>query len=107
MHYVIEGEGTTEIAGEAISWKPGDVFLALGGAEMVHSANNMAAALWVCRNEPQLNFENLEAPARGNSPTNLVHYTGTKIDRQIDLIYSFPRDEKEPGLALFFSSDKQ
>jgi gentisate 1,2-dioxygenase len=107
VHYVIEGEGITEIAGEAISWKSGDVFVAPGGVEMVHTAGDMAAVLWVCGNEPQLNFENLEAPARGNSPTDLVHYTCAEIDRQIDQIYSFPHDEKEPGLALVFSSDKQ
>ena len=107
VHYVIEGAGTTELAGEVISWQPGDVFVAPGGVEMVHRAGDAAAVLWACGNEPQLNFENLEAPVPGNAPTGLVHYTRAEIDRQIDHIYSFPRDPKEPGLALVFSSDKQ
>lgn len=108
VHYVIEGTGTTELAGETIAWQPGDVFVAPGGIEAIHRASDdVAAVLWACGNEPQLNFENLEPPAPGNAPTGLVHYRCDEIDRQIDHIYSFPRDPKEPGLALVFSSDKQ
>ena len=107
VHYVIEGTGATQMGAETIAWKPGDVFVAPGGIEMTHAAADAAAVLWVCGNEPQLNFENLEAPTEGNAPTNLVHYTQAEIDNQIDHIYSFPRDPKEPGLALVFSSDKQ
>lgn len=107
VHYVIEGSGSTTLAGEEISWQAGDVFVAPGGVEMVHRAGDQAAVLWACGNEPQLNFESLEPPAPGGAPTGLVHYPHAEIERQIDHIYSFPRDPKEPGLALVFSSDEQ
>ncbi|MGI9478759.1 MAG: hypothetical protein ACR2PI_18800 [Hyphomicrobiaceae bacterium] len=107
VHFVIEGSGTTESGGEVISWQAGDVFIAPGGVEVVHRAGDEPAVLWACGNEPQLNFENLQPPIPGEAPTGLVHFPGDEIDRQIDHIYSFPRDPKEPGLALVFSSDKQ
>lgn len=107
VHYVIEGKGSTDAGGETIAWQAGDVFVTPGGLELVHRADGGSAVLWACGNEPQLAFENLQAPAPGTAPTDLVHYTHGEIERQIDHIYSFPRDPKEPGLALVFSSDKQ
>lgn len=107
VHYVIEGRGTTEMAGECIAWQPGDVFVAPGGVELTHATGDVAAVLWVCGNEPQLSFENLEAPIAANAVTGLVHYKRDEIDRQIEHIYSFPRAADEAGLALVFSSDKQ
>lgn len=107
IHYVITGSGTTAMGDEQIAWKAGDVFVAPGGVELVHGAGDEAAVLWVVSNQPLLNFENLEAPRKGNEPTGLVHYTREEIERQIEHIYSFPRAEDEAGLALVFSSDKQ
>lgn len=107
VHYVIEGTGSTRMGDEQITWNPGDVFVAPGGMDFVHTAGDKAAVLWVCGNEPQLDFENFEPPAPGHAPTGLVHYTRDEIDRQLEHIYSFPRAEDEAGLALVFSSDKQ
>ncbi|MFT5175171.1 MAG: gentisate 1,2-dioxygenase [Gammaproteobacteria bacterium] len=107
VHYVISGDGSTQAAGERIEWHPGDVFVTPGGMPLVHSAGDTAAVLWVVSNEPQLSFENLCAPAPGNAPTDVVHYTAAEIDRQIELIYNVGRDEQIAGSALIFSSDKQ
>ena len=62
---------------------------------------------WVIPNEPQLAFENLQAPAPGNAPTDTVHYTAAEMDRQIELIYEVGRDADIPGSALVLSSAKQ
>lgn len=107
VHYVIEGSGVTEMGDERIAWQAGDVFVAPGGAELSYIAGDQAAVLWVVGNEPQLSFENLQPPAEGEAPTSLVHYTRAEIDRQIEHIYSFTRDNDEAGLAVVFSSDKQ
>jgi len=107
IHYVIEGKGTTIVGGEQITWSAGDVFATPGGTELVHAAGEQAAVLWIVSNQPQLAFENLQAPAEGCSPTPLVHYTKSEIDRQIAQIYSFERADDEAGLALVFSSEQQ
>ena len=107
IHYVIEGYGETTIGDERIAWQAGDVFVAPGGSDLVHTAGDRAAVLWVVSNEPQLKFENLQPPAAGEAPTGFVHYTAAEIDRQIDHIYSFARDKDEAGLAVIFSSDMQ
>ena len=63
--------------------------------------------LWIVTNEPQLAFENLRAPAPGQAPTDLVHYTADEIARQIELIYEVGRDEDIAGSALIFSAERQ
>ncbi|MFT5448572.1 MAG: gentisate 1,2-dioxygenase [Gammaproteobacteria bacterium] len=107
VHYVIAGSGTTDVASERIDWHAGDVFVAPGGVLIEHTAGDEDAVLWVVGNEPQLNFENLRAPAVGGAPTDLVHYTAAEINRQIELIYNVGRDEQIAGSALIFSSDRQ
>ena len=107
VHYVMTGTGTTTVADERIEWSPGDVFVAPGGVAIEHTAGAEDAVLWVVGNEPQVNFENLQAPTAGGAPTDLVHYTAAEIDRQIELIYNVGRDEQIAGSALIFSSDRQ
>ena len=107
VHHVIAGSGTSEVAGERIAWSPGDVFVTPGGSELVHTAGDEAAVLWVVGNDPQLNFENLRAPAPGDAPTKIVHYPSDEIDRQIELIYNVGRGDEIAGSALIFSSDMQ
>ena len=107
VHYVITGKGSSKIGDEEISWAPGDVFVVPGGAPTVHSAEDAPVVLWVVANDPQLNFENLRAPAPGNAPTGVVHYPADEIDRQIELIYQVGRGDDIAGSALIFSSDMQ
>ena len=105
--YVISGRGTTQCAGEAIGWHAGDLFILPGGEPATHTADDTDAVLWIVTNEPQLAFENLRAPASGQSPTQLVHYRGGEIARQIDLIYEIGRNEEIAGSALIFSAEQQ
>ena len=107
IHYVIQGHGRTAVGGETIEWGPGDIFIAPGGIDAVHSAGADDAVLWIVTNEPMLAFENLRAPAPANRPTDLVHYPADEIKRQIDLLYEIDQDENVAGMALVMSSDRQ
>ena len=105
--YVIAGGGTTDCAGEHIAWQPGDLFILPGGEPALHAAGAEDAVLWIVTNEPQLAFENLRAPAPGEAPTDVVHYRGGEIARQIDLLYDVGRGEQIAGSALIFSAERQ
>lgn len=107
--YVITGHGTTEGPkngpDSGIEWGPGDVFVLPGGVKFTHHAAE-DSVLWVVTNEPQLAFEHLRAPAPGDSPTDIVHFTADEIKRQIDLLYDVGRTESIAGSALIFSSER-
>ncbi len=105
--YAITGSGGTRCSGEDIAWKAGDLFVLPGGAHATHTAGDSDAVLWIVTNEPQLAFENLRAPASGKAPTDVVHYRGGEIMRQIDLLYDVGRGENIAGSALIFSAQRQ
>ena len=105
--YVIAGAGRTVCAGEDIAWQTGDLFILPGGEPATHTAGDADAVLWIVTNEPQLAFENLRAPAPGDAPTEVVHYRGTEIARQIEMLYDIGRNEQIAGSALIFSAERQ
>jgi gentisate 1,2-dioxygenase len=105
--YVIAGNGRTSCAGQDIAWSAGDLFILPGGEPAMHSADDNDAVLWLVTNEPQLAFENLQAPASGQAPTAVVHYRADEITRQIALIYDVGRNEEIAGSALIFSAEQQ
>lgn len=104
--YVIQGNGVTSCGQEQIAWSAGDVFVLPGGIAASHSAET-TAVLWLATNEPQLAFENLRAPAPGQSPTDLVHYRAEEIDRQVAMLYDVGRAATTAGSALIFSAERQ
>jgi gentisate 1,2-dioxygenase len=104
--YVIQGSGVTVSGTEQIAWSAGDVFVLPGGIAASHTAET-TAVLWLVTNEPQLAFESLRAPSPGHAPTDLVHYRGEEIDRQIALLYDVGRDATIAGSALIFSAERQ
>ena len=105
--YVIAGSGTTKCAKQTIAWTEGDLFILPGGEPAIHSAGKTDAVLWLVTNEPQLAFERLRPPSRGQAPTELVHYRAAEINRQIDLIYEIGRNDAIAGSALIFSAEAQ
>ncbi len=105
--YVITGAGTTVCAGETVHWGEGDLFILPGGEQAAHTAGAADTVLWIVTNEPQLAFEKLRAPGPGESPTDVVHYRGAEIERQIDLLYDVGRGEQIAGSALIFSAERQ
>ena len=104
--YVIQGQGSTAGGSGGIDWGAGDVFILPGGETFNHDARS-DAVLWMVTNEPQLAFEALRAPPHGAAPTDLVHYTGAEIARQLKLLQDTGRDEATAGIAVLFSSDRQ
>ena len=107
VYYVIQGSGQTVSGGESISWGAGDIFVVPGGEMQTHQAGDGFVVLWVVTNEPQLAFENLQSPAKGSAPTEMIHYPSSEIKKQIDLIYKVGRGNDIAGSALIFSSSMQ
>jgi gentisate 1,2-dioxygenase len=105
--YVMVGSGRTVCGTESIDWQAGDLFILPGGVPAQHTAGAEDAVLWLVTNEPQLAFERLRPPAPGDAPTELVHYRGEEIERQIALLYEVGRNEAIAGSALIFSADRQ
>ena len=105
--YVIAGNGQTICGNETIAWGKGDLMVLPGGIPQTHRAGDADAVLWIVTNEPQLAFENLRPPAKGEAPTDVVHYTGAEIRRQIDMLYDVGRNEEIAGSALIFSAERQ
>lgn len=105
-HGSTSGDGSTGSGGATIAWESGDLMILPGGQPFRHAAV-ADAVLWIVTNEPQLAFERLRPPAPGNAPTEIVHYKGEEIQRQIALIYDVGRDEGIAGSALIFSSASQ
>ena len=104
--YVIAGSGSTSCAEQHIAWSTGDLFILPGGDPALHCADDNDAVLWLT-NEPQLALEYLQAPLRGQAPTDVVHYRADEIARQIELIYDIGRNEEIAGSALIFSAEAQ
>lgn len=107
IYYVIQGSGETQSGTESIKWNPGDIFVTPGDSGQSHIAGSEDVVLWVVTNEPQLAFENLQAPALGEAPTGLVHFTAAEIEKQVALLYEVGRGEDIAGSALILSSDTQ
>jgi quercetin dioxygenase-like cupin family protein len=105
--YVIVGSGSTTCGQEQINWAPGDVVVLPGSVPHLHRASAVDAVLWIVTNEPQLAFEHLRGPAKGDAPTDLVHFPAQEIERQIDLLYKIGRGNDIAGSALIFSSTRQ
>jgi quercetin dioxygenase-like cupin family protein len=105
--YVIAGSGSTACGAERLEWQAGDTFVLPGGVPHVHRAGAADAVLWIVTNEPQLAFENLRPPSAGDAPTDVVHFPGNEVERQIELLYQVGRGEDIAGSALIFSSERQ
>jgi gentisate 1,2-dioxygenase len=105
--YVIAGSGSTDCGAERIEWKAGDTFVLPGGSVHVHRSGAADAVLWIVTNEPQLAFENLSPPKPGEAPTDVVHFPGDEVARQIELLYQVGGSEDIAGMALIFSSVRQ
>ena len=105
--YVIVGSGSSTCGKEQISWQAGDIVVLPGNVSHQHSTAAADAVLWIVTNEPQLAFEHLRGPAKGDAPTDLVHFPAEEIERQVDLLYAVGRGNDIAGSALIFSSTRQ
>ncbi len=105
--YVITGHGQSTCGAEQLDWNSGDLFVLPGDTPHTHRAGSEDVVLWIVTNEPQVAFENLQAPAAGQAPTGIVHYPADEMLRQIELLHDIGRGEEIAGSALIFSSDQQ
>ena len=103
VYYVLEGSGESTNGPDTIVWGAGDVFCFPGGNQTGHAADQ-AAILFVVTNEPLLAFENLRAPAPGESYSEAVHWPHAEIEKHLQKIYKRPKTDKASGVAIQFST---
>ena len=81
--------------GANIAWNAGDLFVLPGGEPALHAAGDADAVLWVVTNEPQLAFENLQAPAlRRTHRPNSCTIAPTRSHGRSLCIYEVGRSER-------------
>ena len=100
LYHVIRGSGTTRIGnGESLTWQEADTFCLPGGGSSHHSAAE-DTVLWITTNEPQLRFEDLQAPAPGGGPIRPALYPMAEIRRRLLGVYLDPRGAAMPGKSI-------
>jgi len=103
IYYVLEGSGNSTNGADTVAWDVGDVFCLPGGNETHHAAAH-TAILFVVTNEPLLAFENLRAPAPGESRSEAVHWPHAEIEKHLQKIYKRPKTDQASGVAIQFST---
>ncbi|KKW68670.1 hypothetical protein AAV94_03865 [Lampropedia cohaerens] len=103
--YVIQGQGRAGTVTEQLHWETGDVILFAGGQDVVFSAADGDAVLWVVTDEPLYAHCRAVPPADcGVVPT--VHYRNADIDAQLQLIQYKTPEATTSGCAVVFSSEQ-
>ena len=96
------GTGRTQINGESVNWRPGDVLMLPGGALTEHLAND-DAVLWLLTDEPALNYLGLDPVAVQRSAIQPVHYAAVEMQQQLEAIYAHPDAAQFPGFGLMLA----
>lgn len=106
LYCVLAGRGSSEIDGEQVSWKCGDVLALPGNARVCHRADadsDQAAVLWFVSDEPALAFLDLQATDATDSPLQPVHYLAEDLDAELEAVYRHPDADKFAGFAVVLS----
>ena len=99
---ILEGEGSTCLAGEEVRWRAGDVLLLPGAARAEHAATHDAVA-WLVTDEPALAFLDLDPVDPARAAVQPVHYPREAIAEQVEAVYAHPEAERFPGYAVVLS----
>jgi gentisate 1,2-dioxygenase len=103
VYYVLAGTGVSDNGADSVQWGSGDVFCFPGGNETRHRAVD-AAILFCVTNEPLLAFENLRAPAGGQSRTETTHWPHGSIEQHLATVYERPKTAETSGVSIQFST---
>lgn len=99
---ILQGRGSTELGGESVEWKAGDVLLLPGAARAVHRAREHAVA-WLVSDEPALAFMDLDPVDLARAVLQPVHYRAEALARELDAVYQHPDADSFPGYAVVLS----
>jgi gentisate 1,2-dioxygenase len=103
VYYVLQGKGASNNGPDQVNWGAGDVFCFPGGNETRHQAED-AAILFCVTNEPLLAFENLRAPAGGQSRSETVHWPHGSIEQHLQTVFDRPKTAETSGVSIQFST---
>lgn len=99
---ILQGRGSTAVAGEAVQWKAGDVLALPGAAHAEHSASEDAVA-WLLSDEPSLGFLDVDPVELARATLQPVHYLAEDLARELDAVYQHPDADSFPGYAVVLS----
>ncbi len=106
LAYVIEGSGRAVQDGETIAWNTGDVFSLPGGRPIDLTSPGRDSVLWIVTNEPELQFERLSPPSRGDALVEATHFPAESIDQELERASVRLAGQRVGGLAVVFASER-
>ncbi|HEY5638321.1 MAG TPA: cupin domain-containing protein [Burkholderiales bacterium] len=101
---ILKGRGTTEVAGETIDWKAGDVLALPGAARARHSAIEHTIA-WLVTDEPSLAYLDVNPVDAKNALVQPVHYLAEDLQAELEAVHRHPDRDSFAGYAVVLSHE--
>ncbi len=101
---ILSGRGSTQVDGEEVQWKTGDVLALPGATEAVHAADDHAVA-WLVTDEPALAFLDLDPVDVARAQVQPVHYPAEMLAAELDAVCAHPDADRFPGYAVVLSHE--
>jgi gentisate 1,2-dioxygenase len=100
LYFVIRGNGRSDVAGERLPWKKGDIFTLPARAEATHHAESDAAFYWV-HDEPLLRYLGVEARTPRFQPTL---YPRECADAELKIVEQDPEAAKRSRVSVLLGN---
>ncbi len=100
LYFVIRGRGWSEVGGDRLPWKKGDIFTLPARAGATHRAESDSAFYWV-HDEPLLRYLGVEATTARFKPTL---YPQERADAELKLVQQDPEAAKRSRVSVLLAN---
>ena len=100
LYYVLRGEGQSEIGGESLLWKKGDIFTLPARSATIHRAKTDSAFYWI-HDEPLLRYLGVEATRSMFRPTL---YPRERADAELAIVEKDPRAASRSRVSVLLAN---
>ncbi len=100
LYYTIRGEGWSDVGGDRLPWKKGDIFTLPARCEATHHAESDSAFYWV-HDEPLLRYLGVEATTARFRPTL---YPQERADAELKIVQQDPEAAKRSRVSVLLAN---
>ena len=100
LYFVIRGDGWSQIDGDSLTWKKGDIFTLPARGETTHHADSDSAFYWV-HDEPLLRYLGVEATTPRFQPTL---YPQERADAELKLVEKDPEAARRSRVSVLLAN---
>lgn len=100
LYFVIRGDGWSEVDGDRLPWKMGDIFTLPARAQATHHADSDAAFYWV-HDEPMLRYLGVEATRARFRPTL---YPRERADAELKIVQQDPEAARRSRVSVLLAN---